>query len=227
MFTRRWSMFFCPLYFKVGKEGQYIYHSLQNQMQSLLPCTLLYLSLEMVTQSPKKNLQINIAYVVNFFVKSVWNLSRDICQKGITRIFCPIVNKNGYNYEFTKNLVYKKAKKLWMVVDQSPFMPTSKLIFFGIARRLACKKMGKSINWVMYVEWTSSEQQHYKERLKQVDLLNFYKEIDDEPMMEEVCGQLIECISIIECTIWLLWIHVAKWKIATTISMNRKYFYKP
>jgi hypothetical protein len=91
-----------------------------------------------------------------------------------------------------------------MVVDQSPFMPTSKLIFFGIARRLACKKMGKSINWVMYVEWTSSEQQHYKERLKQVDLLNFYKEIDDEPMMEEVCGQLIECISIIECTIWLL-----------------------
>lgn len=24
MFTRKWSMFFCPLYFEVGKEGQYI-----------------------------------------------------------------------------------------------------------------------------------------------------------------------------------------------------------
>jgi hypothetical protein len=57
-----------------------------------------------------------MAYVVNFFVQSVWNLSRDISQKGITKIFRPIVNKNGYNYEFTKDLVYKKVKKLWMVV---------------------------------------------------------------------------------------------------------------
>jgi len=86
--------------------------------------------------------------------------------------------------------------------------------------------MGKPINWVMYVEWTNSEQ-HYKVTLEQVDLFNFYKEVDDEPLMEKVCGQLIECISIIECTIWLLRIHVAKRKMATTISMNRKYFYKP
>jgi hypothetical protein len=62
-----------------------------------------------------------------------------------------------------------------MVVDQNLFMPTSKLMVFGIVRRLAYKKMGKPINWVMYVEWTNNEQQHYKVRLEQVVLLNFYK----------------------------------------------------
>jgi hypothetical protein len=83
-------------------------------------------------------------------------------------------------------------------------MPTSKLMSFGIAKRLACEKMGKPINWAIYVEWINSEQQHYNTRLEQVDLLDSYKEVDDEPLMEEVCGQLIECISIIKCTIWLL-----------------------
>jgi hypothetical protein len=67
-----------------------------------------------------------------------------------------------------------------MVVDQNPFMPTSKLISFEIARRLACEKMGKPINWAMYVEWTDNEQQHYKARLEQVNSLNSYKEVDDE-----------------------------------------------
>jgi hypothetical protein len=83
-------------------------------------------------------------------------------------------------------------------------MPRSKLISFRIAKRLACEKMGKPINWAMYVEWTNSEQQHYKARLEEMDLLHFYKEVDDESLMEGVCGQLIKCISIIKCTIWLL-----------------------
>jgi hypothetical protein len=71
MFTRKWSKFFCPLHFKVGKEGQiYIsFHSKPNGIPT--PFTLLYPSLEMVIQFPKRNLQINIAYVVNFFVKNV------------------------------------------------------------------------------------------------------------------------------------------------------------
>jgi hypothetical protein len=38
----------------------------------------------------------------------------------------------------------------------------------------------------MYVEWTNSEQQHYKVRLEQMHLFNFYKEIDDEPVMENL-----------------------------------------
>jgi hypothetical protein len=113
MFTRKWSMFFCPLYFEVGKEGQYISFP---PKPNTVP-TPIYLSLKMVTQSPKRNLQINMAYVVNCFVQNVWNSSRDISQKGITKIFRPIVNENGYNYEFTKDLVYKKVKKLWMAID--------------------------------------------------------------------------------------------------------------
>lgn len=77
-------------------------------------------------------------------------------------------------------------------------MPTSKLISFKIAKKLACEKMGKPIKWAMYVEWTNSEQQHYKARLKEMDFLNSYKEVDVESLMKGVCGQLIKC------TIWLL-----------------------
>ncbi len=79
--------FFAPFISRWGRKGKYIYHSLQNQMESLLLCTLLYPSLEMVTQSPKRNLQINIAFVVNFFVKNVWNLSGTFFKRASPRFF--------------------------------------------------------------------------------------------------------------------------------------------
>ncbi len=31
-----------------------------------------------------------------------------------------------------------------------------------MARGLACKKMRKYMNWVMYAKWTNSEYQHHK-----------------------------------------------------------------
>jgi hypothetical protein len=62
---------------------------------------------------------------------------RDISLEDIDKIFGPIVNKNKYNYEFTKDpLFIKKIKTLWMVIHQKPYMPTSRLIFLGMARGL-------------------------------------------------------------------------------------------
>jgi hypothetical protein len=85
---------------------------------------------------------------------------RDIILEEISKFFGPIVNKDGYNYEFTKDpLFIEEIKTLWMVVHQKLCMLTSHLISLGMARRLACEKMGKKMNWAMYVEWTNSEQQ--------------------------------------------------------------------
>jgi hypothetical protein len=54
---------------------------------------------------------------------------RDISLEDITNIFVHVANKNGYNYEFTKDLVFiEKVKKLWMVVHQKPYLPTSRSI---------------------------------------------------------------------------------------------------
>jgi hypothetical protein len=69
---------------------------------------------------------------------------RDISLEDIDKIFCPILNKNEYNYEFTKDpLFIKKIKTLWMVIHQKPCTPASRLIFLGMVKGLACKKMGK------------------------------------------------------------------------------------
>jgi hypothetical protein len=65
----------------------------------------------------------------------------------ISKLFGPIVNKNGYNYEFAKDPVFiKKIEKLWMVVHQKPCMPASRLILLGMAKGLACERMGKAMN---------------------------------------------------------------------------------
>jgi hypothetical protein len=111
---------------------------------------------------------------------------KDTSLKDINKFSSLVVNKNGYSYEFTKDHVFiEKVEKLWMVVHQKPCMPTSRLISLGMARRLACEKMGNKMNWAMYVEWNNNEQQHHKARLKQMNLLIFDDEGDDGPHMEE------------------------------------------
>ncbi len=75
------------------------------------------------------------------------------------------MNKNEYNYEFTKDLVFiEKVERLWMVVHQKACVPTLRLISLGMARGLACDKMGKLMNWAMYAEWTNVEQQRHMAR---------------------------------------------------------------
>ncbi len=59
---------------------------------------------------------------------------KDITLEKINKFFGPIVNKNGYNYEFIKDLVFiKKVERLWMVVHQKACVPTSRLISLGMA----------------------------------------------------------------------------------------------
>jgi hypothetical protein len=84
---------------------------------------------------------------------------RDNSLEEISEFFGPVMNNNGYNYDFTKDhLFIEDIETLWMVVHQKLYMPSSHLISLGLARGLACEKMGKNTNWAMYVEWTNSEQ---------------------------------------------------------------------
>jgi hypothetical protein len=71
-----------------------------------------------------------------------------------------------------------------------PCMPTSSLIFLGMARGLACRKMGKQMNWVMYVKWTDNEYQHHKSKssFEQIDVINSNEEGIKRFLTKEVHG---------------------------------------
>ncbi len=53
----------------------------------------------------------------------------------------------------------------------------------GMVRGLACEKMEKPMNWVVYVEWIDREQQRQKEIVEQVELISSYEgKASDEPL---------------------------------------------
>jgi hypothetical protein len=53
-----------------------------------------------------------------------------------------------------------------------------KVDILGMVRGLACKKMGKQMNWGMYAKWTNNEYQHHKSRssFEQIDVINSNEE---------------------------------------------------
>jgi hypothetical protein len=72
---------------------------------------------------------------------------KDIAEKDIFKLFGPLANKNGYNYvhiDYPKFI--EKMESLWMIIHQKPYVPTSRLISMGMAKGLACEKMGKLMN---------------------------------------------------------------------------------
>jgi hypothetical protein len=84
---------------------------------------------------------------------------RDIILEEVSRIFGPIVNKNGYNYVHNKDLDFiRKVETLWMIFFQKPYLLTSRLIPLGMVQGLMFVKVhGKNMNWALYVEWTNNE----------------------------------------------------------------------
>jgi hypothetical protein len=85
---------------------------------------------------------------------------RDITLKEVSRIFGPIVNRNGYGYMHNEDPDFiPKVKTLWMIVHQKPYVLTSRLIPLGMVRRLTFEKVhGKNMNWTLYAKWTNNEQ---------------------------------------------------------------------
>jgi hypothetical protein len=72
---------------------------------------------------------------------------KDIAKKYIFKLFEPLANKNGYNYVHTDDPKFiEKMESLWMIIHQKPYVPTSRLISMGMAKGLACEKMGKLMN---------------------------------------------------------------------------------
>jgi hypothetical protein len=43
----------------------------------------------------------------------------------------------------------KKVESLWMIIHKKPYVP---MISMGMAKGLNCEKMGKLMNWEIYVE---------------------------------------------------------------------------
>jgi hypothetical protein len=84
---------------------------------------------------------------------------RDITLKDVSRIFGPIVNRNGYNYVHNEDLDFiHKVKTSWMIVHQKPYLLTSRLIPLSILRGLTFEKVHrKNMNWAFYAKWTNNE----------------------------------------------------------------------
>jgi len=99
---------------------------------------------------------------------------RDITLEEVSRIFGPIVNRNGYSYVRNKDSDFiRKIETLWMIVHQKPHINASRLIPLGMVQRLTFEKVhGKNMKWAFYVEWTNNEQHWHKARVEQVEFLN-------------------------------------------------------
>jgi hypothetical protein len=81
---------------------------------------------------------------------------RDITLEEINKFFGHVVNKNSYSYELTKDPIFiEKVERLWMVVHPKACVLASKLISLGMAQGLTCERLGKPLNWAMYVKWTN------------------------------------------------------------------------
>ncbi len=82
----------------------------------------------------------------------------DITLKNVSRIFGPIVNRNGYNYVHNEDPDFiPKVKTLWMIAPQKPYLLTSRLIPLGMVRRLTFEKVhGKNLNSALFAKWTNN-----------------------------------------------------------------------
>jgi len=85
---------------------------------------------------------------------------RNITLKDVSRIFGPIMNRNGYNYVHKEDPNFiRKVRTLWMIVHQKPYLLASRLIPLGMLRRLTFEKVhGKNMNWALYAKWTNNKQ---------------------------------------------------------------------
>jgi hypothetical protein len=99
---------------------------------------------------------------------------KDVCLKDISKFFGPLINKNGYSYVHSNDLEFiEKVESLWTTIHQKPYLPSSQLISLGMAKGLACEKMGKAMNWAMYGEWTNKEQQRHKKKRASCEAYKF------------------------------------------------------
>ncbi len=77
-------------------------------------------------------------------------IPKDIVVKYFFELFGPLANKNGYNYVHIDDPKFiKKVESLWMIIHKKPYVP---MISMGMAKGLNCEKMGKLMNWEIYVE---------------------------------------------------------------------------
>jgi hypothetical protein len=78
---------------------------------------------------------------VGFSPKAI-KVPKDTSLEEVSKIFQPIINKNGYNYMFPEDpKCIEEIELLWMIVHQKPYLPTSRLIYLGMTRGLACEKI--------------------------------------------------------------------------------------
>ncbi len=65
----------------------------------------------------------------------------------VHKVFGPIHNRNGYSYVFNEDpAVIAKVEGLWMVIHHKPFVPSSRIISLGMARRIMMELKGKKMN---------------------------------------------------------------------------------
>jgi hypothetical protein len=49
----------------------------------------------------------------------------------------------------------EKVEKLWMVIHQKCYVPTTWVVSLGFAKKVTMQMVGKQMNWALYAEWTN------------------------------------------------------------------------
>jgi hypothetical protein len=83
----------------------------------------------------------------------------DYTKEEALELFGPLTDKNGYCYNFNKNLEFvKHIEKLWMIAHQCTKMPTTQIINKALAQGIVCERKNHPINWAMFAKWSIKDQ---------------------------------------------------------------------
>jgi hypothetical protein len=88
--------------------------------------------------------------MVYFFLVEIINILRFLVklhQGGNRKGFDPIINKNGHHYmEFNILKIIARAKSIWIIKHQKPYVLSFKIITSRLAKGVVCKLQRSTMN---------------------------------------------------------------------------------
>jgi hypothetical protein len=74
-------------------------------------------------------------------------LGLDYTEEEALELFGPFTNKNGYHYNFNKNLeLVKHIEELWMITHQHTEMPTTQIINKVLIQGIVYERKNHPVN---------------------------------------------------------------------------------
>ncbi len=144
---------------RVKLEGEHAFKSTKEGLPPLDSMALVYATIPKLGDgSPMNRNDFAQTYklVYEEFNQKEVKVPIDINLEDVSKVFGPIINKNGYNYTYLNDHLYiKKIKLLWMIIHHKLYFHALRWIPLGMTITLVVEKMGRTMNWALNNKWTN------------------------------------------------------------------------